>query len=100
VLVTPEAQDLVADADKPLSQAEQARADNGLSDAVIAGTVRHGNEAALNTAVRNARWKPSGNTRVLAPAGPVDISPVKASALAVHGLSNGSGPAGWMLSLP
>jgi hypothetical protein len=45
------AQGLVADAEN-LSEADQAKAHNALSDAVLAGTVRHGNESALNTAVR------------------------------------------------
>jgi hypothetical protein len=49
---------LVADAEEP-SQAEQAKAHNALSDAVLAGAVHHGNEPAMNTAVRAARWKPS-----------------------------------------
>jgi hypothetical protein len=39
---------------------EQAKAHNALSDAVLAGVVHHGNEPALNTAVRGARWKPIG----------------------------------------
>lgn len=67
--------------------AEQAVADNGLADAVEAGTLRHGNEPALNTAVRGARWKNKGDTRVLNPRGDIDISPLRAAALAVHGLS-------------
>jgi hypothetical protein len=79
-------QGLVADAEEP-SQAEQAKAHNALSDAVLAGAVHHGNEPAMNTAVRAARWKPSGDTRVLDRKGSTDISPLVAAALAVHGLS-------------
>jgi hypothetical protein len=73
------AQGLVADATE-LSESEQAKAHNALSDAVLAGAVRHGNEPALNTAVRAARWKPSGNTRVLDQKGATDISPLTAAA--------------------
>lgn len=66
--------------------AERAKADNALSDAVLAGSLRHGNEPALNTAVRAARWKASSETRVLDARGSVDISPLRAAALAVHGV--------------
>lgn len=89
---------LVADAVEP-GQAEQAQADNALSDRIEAGTVRHGNDAALNTAVRSAKWKPTGDTRALVPAGSADISPVIAAALAVHALTT-TADTGWMVSLP
>lgn len=81
---------LVADAEEP-STPVQAQAHNALSDAVLAGTIRHGNDAALNTAVRGAKWKPYGDTRVLDRKGSLDISPLVAAALAVHAL-NASGP--------
>jgi hypothetical protein len=80
----------VADADEP-GEAAQAQAHNGLADAVQAGTVRHGNQAELNVAVRASRWKPLGNTRVLDRKGATDISPLVAAALAVHGLAT-TGP--------
>lgn len=91
VLTNTAAKGLIDDADEP-GEAEQAQADNALADAVEAGTVRHGNEPALNTAVRASRWKPSGNTRVLDEKGPTDISPLVAAALAVHGLKQSTGP--------
>jgi hypothetical protein len=52
--------------------------------------------------VRGAQWKPYGsNSRVLVPQNGVDISPVKAAALAVHGVTAGASAAGgWMMSLP
>ena len=77
------ARGLVKDAVEP-SQAEQALAHTGLDDAVTAGTVRHGNEPALNVAVRGARWKPYGDTRTFDRKGSLDISPLDAAALAVH----------------
>jgi phage terminase large subunit-like protein len=86
VLVDTASRGLVVDAEEP-SQAEQAKAHNALSDAVLAGAVHHGNEPAMNVAVRGARWKPSGDTRVLDRKGSTDISPLVAAALAVHGLS-------------
>ena len=89
---------LVAGAEHP-AQAEQAQAHNELSDRVAAGTVRHGNDAALNVAVRGAQWRPSGDTRVLDRKGSTDISPVIAAALAVHGLTTAT-DGGWMVGLP
>lgn len=77
------AQGLIPDADE-LSEMEQAKAHNALYDAVVAGTVRHGGteaeQKALTTAVRAARWKPTGNTRVLDQKGSTDISPLLAVA--------------------
>lgn len=84
VLVDTASRGVIDIAEEP-SQAAQAQAHNALADAVEAGTVRHGNEPALNTAVRAARWKPSGDTRVLDRKGTADISPLIAAALAVHG---------------
>jgi hypothetical protein len=86
VLVDTASRGLVDDAEEP-SQGEQAKAHNALSDAVLAGSVHHGNEPAMNVAVRGARWKSSGDTRVLDRKGSTDISPLVAAALAVHGLS-------------
>ncbi len=74
---------LVPDAEK----VDAAQAHNALADAVSAGTVHHGNEPALNVAVKAARWKPSGDSRVLDRKGTADITPVVAVALALHGLS-------------
>jgi hypothetical protein len=92
---------LVADAVK-LSSADQAKAHNALSDAVEAGTVRHYGDAEkeLGTSVRAARWKTSGDTRVLDARGTTDISPLRAVAQAVHGLTTAPAPSGWMVSLP
>jgi hypothetical protein len=92
------AQGLVADAEN-LSEADQARAHNALSDAVLARAVRHGNESALNTAVRAARWKTAGNTRVLDQKGSIDISPLTAAAGAVHALTTAPATGGWMVGV-
>lgn len=89
---------LVSDALAP-PQAAQAQAHNALADAVEAGTVRHGNEPALNTAVRAAQWKPQGDSRVLDRKGSADISPLVAAALAVHGLTTPPSSGGWMVSV-
>jgi len=92
------AQGLVSNADEP-SESEQAKAHNALSDAVLAGAVHHGNEPAMNTAVRAARWKPSGNTRVLDQKGNTDISPLIAAALAVHGVTTSTDSGGMVMFL-
>lgn len=90
VVVDTPSRGLVADAVE-LAPAEQVRAHNALSDAVIAGTVRHANEPALNMAVRGARWRSSGDTRVLDRRSDVDITPLIAAALAFHALTT-AGP--------
>ena len=86
ILVDTASRGLLADVVEP-SMAEQAQAHNALSDAVLAGQLRHGNEPALNTAVRAARWRPSGDTRILERKGSADISPLVAAALAMSGVS-------------
>lgn len=86
VLTDTASRGLVANAVEP-SQADQAKAHNALADAVTAGAVRHGNDAALNTALRGAEWRPSGDTRVLDRKGSMDISPLVAAALAAWGLT-------------
>lgn len=74
-----------------VSQNVQAQAHNALADMVEARTLRHSGEPELLASVRGARWKPSGDTRVLDRKGNVDISPLIAAALAVHGAQN-AGP--------
>lgn len=61
---------------------DRARADNALHDALVARRVRHGNDAALNAAVRGAQWRSAGETQVLDRKGSLDISPLVAAALA------------------
>ncbi len=82
-----------------VSQQQQVQAHNALAAAVDGGTVRHGNEPALNTSVRGARWKAAGDARVLDRKGSVDISPLAAAALAFHAVSTAKAEGGWVLSL-
>lgn len=98
VLVDIAARGLVPDADE-VSPAQQAQAHNALADAVEAGTLRHGNEPALRTSVQSAQWKPTGDTRVLDAKGSVDISPLRAVALALHGLTTARATGTWMVGL-
>jgi len=99
VVVDTAARGLLPEAEQP-SQATQAQAHNALANAVQGGTVRHGNEAALNVAVKAARWRPMGDSRVLDRKGSADISPLVAAALALHGLNTAPPTGGWFLSLP
>lgn len=85
---------LVEDAIEP-PEGEQAEAHNELARKVLADELRHGNQPGLNTAVRGARWKPSGNTQVLDRKGALDISPLVAVALAAHRLEDGAPPNIW-----
>jgi len=90
VLADPESRDLLDDADTiPLARAEAT-----LDDAITAGTVHHSfstpeHQRALDTAVRGAKWRKSGDGRVLDRKGSLDISPAVAAALAVHGVMTG-----------
>jgi hypothetical protein len=79
---------------------DRAKADNALYDSVLLGTIRHGNEPALNTAVRAAKWRHVNETRVLGRKGETDISPLIAASLALYGLTTAPATGGWMVSLP
>ena len=77
----------------------QAVADNALARRIDEGTVRHGNEPALMTAVRAARWVQSGDLRTLDRKGVADVSPLIAAALAVHALTTAPVTSGWMVGV-
>jgi hypothetical protein len=69
------------------SEVDQALAEAGLSDRITAGTVLHGNEPELTASVRGAMWRTAGAHRRLESAGMIDVSPLRAAALAVHAAS-------------
>lgn len=94
VVTNTAAKGLVRDAVEP-AEGAQAQAHNALADAVEAGTLRHGNQPAMNTAVRESRWKTSGNTRVLDQKGSADISPIVAAALALAALAGADDPSAY-----
>ncbi len=98
VTVDHAARGLVPDA-LEATQASSAQAHNALAAAVEGGTLRHGNEPALNFAAKTARWKPQGDSRVLDRKGSADISPIVAVALARHALQNAPTSGGWMVSV-
>jgi hypothetical protein len=71
---------------------EQAEAEATLSDRLTAGTLTHGNEPELLTSVRAAAWRTSGAHRRLESSGTIDVSPLRAAALAVHAASSAVDP--------
>jgi hypothetical protein len=77
---------------------DRAVADNALANAVKNRTVWHGNEKALNVSAKAARWKSSGETRVLDARSSIDISPLRAAALAMHGVTTATS-SGWMVGV-
>lgn len=92
--------------DDVVTNSTVAAADNAFTNAVTNGGLRWGGTTALGDqsgaltfAVKAARWKPSGDTRVLDRKGKADISPLVAAALALHNLENKPSAGGWMLSL-
>lgn len=82
VLTDTESQTLVDDAEK----VSERRAEAAFDDAITAGTLRHGNEAALNISVKGANWRTQGDGRVLDRKTSLEISPAVAAAVAVYGL--------------
>lgn len=91
VVVDSRSRDLIADAREP-GELDQALADAALSDAVTAGTLSHGNEPELLTAVGAAVWQTTGQHRRLVSSGRLDVSPLRAAALAVHAASQSADP--------
>jgi hypothetical protein len=91
VVVDSRARDLIPGAVEP-GETDQALAEAALSDRVTAGSLRHGNEPELLTAVRAAGWRQAGAHRRLEPSGSVDISPLRAAALAVGAASASADP--------
>jgi hypothetical protein len=91
VVVDSRARDLIADAREP-GELDQALAEAALSDAVTAGSLSHGCEPELLTSVGAARWQTSGQHRRLVSSGRLDISPLRAAALAVHAASQSVDP--------
>jgi hypothetical protein len=91
VVVDSRARDLIGDAREP-GEVDQALAEAALSDLVTAGTLTHGNEPELLTAIGAARWRQSGAHRRLVSSGHIDVSPARAAALAVHSASQQTDP--------
>ena len=78
---------LVPGADE-LKPSERIAAHTAMDDAVRAWDVRHGNDPALNMAVRGARWSGS---RVFDRKGDIDITPLDAASVALFALGTDTG---------
>jgi phage terminase large subunit-like protein len=77
----------------PMKQGEFAAACGALLDAINEGSVHHGNQKALNDAVKAVRWRPatpSGERAFLLKGAP-EIGPLVAAVRAFHGLTTMSG---------
>lgn len=72
-----------------VKQGEFAAACGAFADAVSGGRVRHGNQPALNEAVRHARWRAAGSSgeRAFQLAGAPEVGPLAAATRALHGLT-------------
>lgn len=95
VVVDSRARDLLPASTPRLSEpteAQQALAEAGLSDHVVAGTLTHNGAPELLTSIRAAAWRTSGAHRRLTPIGGTDVSPLRAAALAVRAASTAPNP--------
>jgi hypothetical protein len=91
VVADSRARGAIPDAREP-SEVDQALAEAWLSDAVEARTLRHGGDPELLTAVRAATWRQAGAHRRLEGSDGVEISPIRAAALAVHAAFTATDP--------
>lgn len=73
----------------PMKQGEFAAACGAFADAVTEGKIRHGNQPALNAAVKAARWRTAGSTgeRAFQLKDSPEVGPLAAAVRALHGLS-------------
>ena len=60
-----------------------------VADRVTDGTLRHGNQAALNAAIKSVQWRPAGadGARAFRLKGSPEVGPLAAVTRALHGLS-------------
>lgn len=70
-------------------------------DLVTDGAVHHGNQKALNEAVKAARWRSAGATgeRAFQLKDCPEVGPLAAVVRAIHGLTTADTSGGWMVSL-
>ena len=78
----------------PMTASDFAAGCGLMADGILAGTVHHGSQKALNTAVKVARWKPaltSGERAFLLKDMP-EVGPAAAAARALWGIENAAPP--------
>lgn len=87
---------------EPMKQGDFTAACGAFADAVNAGQIRHGNQPALNEAVKAARWRSAGTSgeRAFQLKDSPEVGPLAAATRALHGLNTASGGGGWMVGLP
>jgi hypothetical protein len=76
------------DAREPMTSAEFAAGSGAVIDRIKAGTIRHGNQAALNEAVRTAKLRSYGTTgeKTIQLKDAPEVGPLAAVVRALHGL--------------
>lgn len=85
---------------QPMKSGDFPAASEAFADAVKEGQIRHGNQTALNEAVRAAKWRSAGanGEKAFQLKNCPEAGPLAAAARALHGLST-SNPTGWMIGL-
>lgn len=85
---------------QPMKSGDFTAACGAFADAVSEGRIRHGNQPALNEAVRAARWRSAGSNgeRAFQLKDCPEVGPLAAVTRALHGLST-TNPTGWMIGL-
>jgi hypothetical protein len=74
---------------EPISSVEFTAACGAFADALAAGELRHGNQTALNAAVKAAKWRSAGadGSRAFQLKDFPQVGPLAAATRALHGLS-------------
>lgn len=85
---------------QPMKSGDFTAASEAFADAVKEGQIRHGNQTALNEAVRAAKWRSAGanGEKAFQLKNCPEVGPLAAATRALHGLST-SNPTGWMIGL-
>lgn len=85
---------------QPMKQGDFTAACGAFADAVNEGQIRHGNQSALNEAVRVARWRSAGanGEKAFQLKDYPEVGPLAATTRALHGLST-TNSTGWMIGL-
>ena len=78
-----------------------APACGAIADHLNDGTIHHGNQKALNEAVKAARWRSAGATgeRAFQLKDCPEVGPLAAVVRAIHGLTTRDSRGGWMVGL-
>jgi hypothetical protein len=86
---------------EPMSSMEFASACGAFADAVDAGTLHHGNQPALNEAVKVAKWRTAGvsGEKAFQLKDCPEVGPLAAATRALHGLTTLEPSGGWMVGL-